>query len=255
MAKPTKVPTWATDADYSNGPEVGTPTKADPGAGVQAEGYIPQTRLAAQVINWWQNLVGQWTSWLDSTFAGGDGDPIEFLEPLDSVHSLGDVGTGGEFLYVDASGAPAPKTLTAFVHGAELLPETHTTPYARTSGGGAPPDVFLVSNANAAWFNVANARRIIPSNATITKITAYVTPGAARATAANRTLLYFRRVGFTGTTENDDGTTTAQQQLVISGLSVPGGEVLTIAVRTGADSNEDIFTGIEIEYTLPGPPY
>lgn len=77
MAKPTKVPTWATDADYSNGPEVGTPTKADPGAGVQAEGYIPQTRLAAQVINWWQNLVGQWTSWLDSTFAGGDGEVLE----------------------------------------------------------------------------------------------------------------------------------------------------------------------------------
>lgn len=77
MAKPTKVPTWATDADYSSGPEVGTPTKADPGAGVQAEGYIPQTRLAAQVINWWQNLVGQWTSWLDSTFAGGDGEVLE----------------------------------------------------------------------------------------------------------------------------------------------------------------------------------
>src|SRR5690606_7875264 len=77
MAKPTKVPTWATDADYSNGPEVGTPTKADPGAGVQAEGYIPQTRLPAQVINWWQNLVGQWTSWLDSTFAGGDGEVLE----------------------------------------------------------------------------------------------------------------------------------------------------------------------------------
>lgn len=77
MAKPTKVPTWATDANYSNGPEVGTPTKADPGAGVQAEGYIPKTRLPAQVINWWQNLVGQWTSWLDSTFAGGDGEVLE----------------------------------------------------------------------------------------------------------------------------------------------------------------------------------
>lgn len=249
MAKPTKVPTWATDADYSNGPEVGTPTKADPGAGVQAEGYIPQTRLAAQVINWWQNLVGQWTSWLDSTFAGGGGDPIEFLEPIDSVHSLGDVGTGGEFLYVDASGAPAPKTLTAVIPGAELLPDTHTTPYARAAGPG-----ILTSISNAAWFNVVNVRRIIPSNATITKITAYVMPGAARATESNRTRLSFTQTSSSTIEVSDDGTA-AVQQLVISGLSVPGDNAAAIAVRTGADSSEDIFTGIHIEYTLPGPPY
>lgn len=43
--------TWATDDDYTNGIDVGTPTKSTPTAGERAEGFIPDVGADAQVIN------------------------------------------------------------------------------------------------------------------------------------------------------------------------------------------------------------
>lgn len=78
MTKPNELPEWATNENYSGGPDVGAPTKVDPGAGAAAEGHVPGTRGAAQVMNWWQNLVGRWAVWLDGTF-GDDGTTLDVL--------------------------------------------------------------------------------------------------------------------------------------------------------------------------------
>jgi hypothetical protein len=43
--------TWATDDDFTNGIDVGTPTKSTPTAGERAEGFIPDVGADAQVIN------------------------------------------------------------------------------------------------------------------------------------------------------------------------------------------------------------
>jgi len=67
MAKPSSVPSWATNTNFaaSNQPWASTPTKVQPPSGVQAEGYNPEDPLVAQHENWWKNLAGAWVSFLD----------------------------------------------------------------------------------------------------------------------------------------------------------------------------------------------
>lgn len=65
MAKPTLVPTWATNATYasSSQPWSGGLTKVQPASGVQAEGHNPEDPMVAQYENWWKNLTGQWAQY------------------------------------------------------------------------------------------------------------------------------------------------------------------------------------------------
>lgn len=63
--RPTSLPVWATDTNFTNGPDVGNPTKEEPSAGQKAEGHVPDTRPAAQFQNWWQNLVYSWLAYFD----------------------------------------------------------------------------------------------------------------------------------------------------------------------------------------------
>jgi hypothetical protein len=74
MAKPTDVPTWATDANYPAGPEpeAGTPTKVEPLAGKQAIGWRPSEYPPAQYLNWAMNLAGQWAQYLNDGALDGD---------------------------------------------------------------------------------------------------------------------------------------------------------------------------------------
>lgn len=81
MDKPSEVPTWATDDNYS-APGTGfdgTPTKVNPGAGQKAAGFAPSHRPPVRIWNWLFNRVGQWLSFLDghlgedSSGAGIDG--------------------------------------------------------------------------------------------------------------------------------------------------------------------------------------
>lgn len=67
MSRPSSVPTWATNTNYTGGPASGTPSKVAPSGSAQAEGWEPNQKPGAQNQNWWQNLVGQWLNWL----AGG----------------------------------------------------------------------------------------------------------------------------------------------------------------------------------------
>src|SRR5688500_15134402 len=51
--------TWATDTNYTNGPDAGSPTKDAPSPGVRAEGFVPQTLGAPQRINALFNEIGE----------------------------------------------------------------------------------------------------------------------------------------------------------------------------------------------------
>ena len=68
--KPTIKPTWSTNENYLGGPDIGTPTKIDPGAGKRNEGWRNQDRPPAQHWNFFANLQGQWFEWLESAVDG-----------------------------------------------------------------------------------------------------------------------------------------------------------------------------------------
>jgi hypothetical protein len=156
----------------------------------------------------------------------------------------------GRLKYIDADGVLAPKTRLAEIMGAELLPGMNTTQFEKVSGGVPVP--FVLSTTAAAWFFVANVRRIVPKNATITRIEAWVTPGAARATVANRMTLYLKPTGLANMTATDNGAASTQT-IELTGLSLVGDAVDVIAIRTGNDATTDIILGLGIDYTAHGP--
>lgn len=66
MTRPSSVPLWATDTNYTGGPAVGTPTKTAPSVGLKAQGWDPADEPGAQNFNYQLNLLGQWADWLNS---------------------------------------------------------------------------------------------------------------------------------------------------------------------------------------------
>src|SRR5688572_8182256 len=52
---------WASDTNYSSGPDTGTPTRVDPGSGYFAQGWIPGQTVPGQYANY---LFGELTDYL-----------------------------------------------------------------------------------------------------------------------------------------------------------------------------------------------
>lgn len=48
---------WATDSEFTNGPDAGTPTKVEPVTATKKEGYVPEEILPAQHLNWQLNKI------------------------------------------------------------------------------------------------------------------------------------------------------------------------------------------------------
>ncbi len=70
MAKPTDDISWATDANYPAGPETyaATPTTTEPVTGRKAEGWEPGKKPPAQEMNWWQNAIYRFLTWVFGLF-------------------------------------------------------------------------------------------------------------------------------------------------------------------------------------------
>jgi hypothetical protein len=66
MSRPTDLPDWATDTNYTTGDDTGTATKITPLSGFKHQGWIKNFPVLAQYFNYWMNLVYQWVVWLDS---------------------------------------------------------------------------------------------------------------------------------------------------------------------------------------------
>ena len=72
------VPIWATAASYPAGafPWSSTPTKVDPGSTLTVQGFAPNTRLPAQVMNWILNSLGVWVQYHDTLEVRTWSDPV-----------------------------------------------------------------------------------------------------------------------------------------------------------------------------------
>ncbi len=53
----TAPPTWATDATFTSGPELGNPTKVNPSSGAKAQGQVPGQPYRSQRVNWLWNAI------------------------------------------------------------------------------------------------------------------------------------------------------------------------------------------------------
>jgi hypothetical protein len=62
--QPANYPDFATNANYTTGPNIGQPNKVALDVGLSQEGYLPNQRPSPLKWNWWGNLVGQWIRYL-----------------------------------------------------------------------------------------------------------------------------------------------------------------------------------------------
>lgn len=60
MPYPYSDPNWASDANFSSGPESGTATKVSPGAGALAQGWVPGLGFVGPYGNYILNLLCSW---------------------------------------------------------------------------------------------------------------------------------------------------------------------------------------------------
>ena len=121
MAQPADILNWASDTNFTTGPESGTPTKVDPGATYEAQGFVPDDAFVGPYVNWALNNVSLWLAYLknldaDSYFLGR-------AYSWTAAHVWSALGrftaglrasaiqlvTGGDMLYTDAAGASAPR--------------------------------------------------------------------------------------------------------------------------------------------------
>jgi hypothetical protein len=66
MAKPSAVPTWATDTNLASGPQSGQTTKLEPSAGIKAQGAVPGFSAPGRWRNWLDNMFCQWCAYLNN---------------------------------------------------------------------------------------------------------------------------------------------------------------------------------------------
>jgi hypothetical protein len=243
VARPSAVPEWATDANFTNGPAgiPGTPTKVSPSAGVQAEGYIPQNKAAAQIMNWWKNLAGSWVDY--------------FAAIIDANE---------EHTY------QAAKTRTLWIPPCEGLGTTLSagTPFTEPDWGSDAGQFHLVSrrDAGSVQYNVTG---FIPSGCTLTRVDALVDPGAARGAGVRLTML-LDRLDFAAHpattvpvptslgTDEQDAVGHARQYLTVSGLTEVvdrSNKAILLSFLSGIDGAHvsDILYGIRLTFTDIGP--
>lgn len=258
MPKPASVPSWGTDANYTNGPTgiPGTVTKVEPTAGQKAEGWIPKNKLAAQWLNWWKNLVYQWLAYVNGWFDGAD----ELVYPVVKTRTV--VVNWASFIQMYADSTPGQ------VSGADATP-----PWSEVYTGSAPDQYIGLQSQTDFAKLMLNLNEFVPSGATVTRIRALWDPGAARAGAGDRmrfkvydNLYNFTAVSVGGAGSGplyettDDGTANLQvrtsgviAQAVNKNAVAGGGEVLMVVAGNDAGTNKDLFYAVEIEFTDPGP--
>src|SRR6478736_5485396 len=66
MPAPTALPTWATDENYTNGADVGLPTRLEPTSAEKAEGLFRGKRAPARKLNLILGLLCDWVTHLST---------------------------------------------------------------------------------------------------------------------------------------------------------------------------------------------
>jgi len=68
----TPLPTFATDANYTSGPDNTLATKVAMVSGEQAQGFFRTGRAAARKVNWLLNKIGAWIDWIQQHMLDGE---------------------------------------------------------------------------------------------------------------------------------------------------------------------------------------
>lgn len=232
MAAPVTPPDFATDPAYPvDGSDWdGDPPRVDPGGTVRARGFEPGELLPAEHLNFMIGLHGDWLSYL---YEGT-------LESSSKVLRLGAfAGEGG-----NATGASPAFKFEVF-----------------STGGTEGQHLVSAINFAARHLQISD---LIPSGADLTRVRAFVQPGAARG-SGDAMILSVRTMSLNWNTpaaptyvvdpgvDEDDGTT-AYQVLDTGVISITNDRNLKqiyarMQCGNDAGTNEDKIIGWEITYT------
>lgn len=231
--RPTEVPEWASGASR----------RVKPDAGEKSNGFVQGERTPARKGNWALGLAADWVTWLAAL-----------------------IGSDEELTY------QTPKARTTVIHAVAF--QGAAGPLgggwnASTESGGGGIKTSMKSQADFVSMYL-NLGKVLPANATITRIRVLVKPGSARATSGNRVAaqLVHTTPAFTGTeaypdetqvgTWRDDGTTDVQSidSGVISLAVGTAGRLPLLIVSSGNDGGvhvKDTAYAVHISYDDTGP--
>ena len=243
MPRPADHPDWATAPS--------DPTDiVRPPAGRLADGWNPAERPPAQHFNWWQNLVGLWTRWLDER-------ERDVARRIDA----------DEWVY------PSPKNRIAV-----FSPFSAYSARAQVSSNVAwyTPATGLPPNQGHALHSLENFARLfwplsdlLPHGARITRLRALVQPGRARPVTSQRMSLSFfattaslagLSVTHRGLQRESRDQGTAAVQVIDTGVFpaftlTKGGNHMVAQVVAGNDAGtrRDRVYALEVRYEDLGP--
>jgi hypothetical protein len=117
MGLPATVPDWASDTNFSSGAESGNATKASPGAGPLAQGFVPGELFKAQRVNYTLYWIIQHVLYLRNL--GTDAFFLAIAFVWTSLHrftagirAAGIQLESGDILYTNSAGVAAPISRT-----------------------------------------------------------------------------------------------------------------------------------------------
>lgn len=247
MPKPSPELSWATDATFTNGPAVGTPTKVTPSAGLIAEGEVPKAPAFPQRTNWWRNKVATWVNYFSSWFVGD-----EVVYPVDKARQIAVSAIGGSSgkYYLDTSGPTLG--LVTLENGWKV--------YEDPTFGVSPGHMECPSIGVAYYVDITPHLR---SGMVLGAVTAWVKPATSQATVGDRMScqVYYNNpdAGTTtllgGATADD---TTAAQGINVNSLGAhvvnktARSYIVRVVASQGADpALKDVFRGLWLNVTEP----
>jgi hypothetical protein len=240
MAKPTQNYDWATNTNYAGGPDTGTATKIEPPSGNRADGWRREDHPPAQMQNWWQNAIQKWAEYFEEVLDGAR-DP-----------EITAIGLSRTRIVLAKAFDPG------FSSGLAL--------WDSSAGMGV-----RVSRANSSEC-ILDLRTVpgIVHGTIITKLEAFVDPGAQRSGTNRMTLSFYTKSDYNWTTPGGMGLGTTSQAFDDGGASHPA-QIITLTSgfpvtinkdntymvglqsgNTGAAS-PDLFAALRITYTDAGP--
>jgi hypothetical protein len=253
MALPTDFPTWASDTNYSSGPDNGQPTKVVPTSGDQASGFVALTAANPRKFNWLLNNAAQWFAYLKALPSRSEFLSSTFAWTAQHTFTL-DVNYN------------AAKTFARFL---PLISAQVT--------GGAPADVYFQGGTVGVqsfwkWSSGVSAEIVVdldlPTGAVLTGMTALFSQSGGTNTGLSVALATWAVNASTGAigsvTQMRAATATpgATGAVVVS-VPVAGGASQAIdrstnqyALLVAADTTSSLATiklnGLWVQYTMPG---
>jgi hypothetical protein len=130
MSRPSETPSWATDTNYTSGPDTGTPVRAAPSAGYAAQGQVPGAYFGSQAWNYVVGLLCDWIAALKSESSAALSIAALNWTAVDhgmtpGIADIVDMGGGAAIGVGGVAGAGTQKIVVSPDYGASWFLETH----------------------------------------------------------------------------------------------------------------------------------